>query len=272
MTQPQNIDKGTGEPTVVLIHGICCAATDYSWHIDALSKSHRVIAPTMRAHGDSDSREFTTEQLTIEQLSSEIASLLVEKDITGAVLCGHSLGVRVVLEVHRQVPERVAGLVFIDGSNSVSNNLDSVLDAFDAATTGDKITPWIQGLFKEMFLPGKFAEEQNRYRQRITNMPDENLRALYRNLIIWDGQQFAQQLKNAADKPLLVVQSTVRDTVAARRSLKPGETGDFPQQIAESHPHTSIVIYAGRSHFINLDEPEKLLEDLLLWMKNNGLC
>ena len=236
ISQVKTLDQGTGKPVVVLIHGLCCAPADYQWHIDALSKSHPVIAPTLRGHGhdndsDTKSSELTSEP-TIEQLSADVAQLLKEKNITDAVLCGHSLGVRIVLETHRQVPERVAGMVFLDGSNSVANNLDAVLEAFDNATDNGKIKPWIQGLFEEMFLPGKFTDNLAMYLQRIADMPDANLSSLYRNLIIWDGKQFMSQLKILADKPVLVVQSTIRATVGSRRSLEHGEIGAFPQQIA----------------------------------------
>ncbi len=270
MTHEKTIDTGTGEPAVVLIHGFCCAPTDYQWHIDALSKMHRVIAPTLRGHGAS-SRDAKPEELTVEQLASDVAQLLTENAITNAVLCGHSMGVRVILEVHRQVPDRVAGLVFLDGSNTVSNNLTTVLDEFEVATSDGKIEPWTQGLFQQMFLPDTFKTQQDMYQQRVAEMPNANLSALYRNMIIWDAQQFMPQLKMAASKPVLVVQSTVRVADAPRRSLKPGEIGQFPQQVAECHPDTTIVTYAHCGHFLNLDEPEQLLEDISSWMGESGL-
>ncbi len=270
----KTIDKGTGKPVVVLIHGICCAPADYQWHIDAMSKSHRVIAPTLRGHDHRNSTnngDANLDELTIEKLSAGVAQLLKEKNITEAILCGHSLGVRIALDTHRQIPERVAGIVFLDGSISVANNLDAVLEGFDNATANGKITPWIQGLFREMFMPGQFTDQQAMYQQRITNMPDADLSSLYRNLIIWDGQEFFPQLKTLNDKPLLVVQSTMRASDASRRSLEPGETGSFPQQIAENHPNTTIVTYAHCSHFLNLDEPQRLLDDISAWITQSDL-
>ena len=242
MGQIKTIDKGTGRPVVVLIHGICCAPEDYQWHIDAMSKSHRVIAPTLRGHGNGNGNSDSgakPDELTIEQMSADVAHLLEDKNVTEAILCGHSMGVRVVLEIHRQVPDRVAGVVSLDGSNSVANNPDSVLERFDNATANGEIESWIQGLFRQMFLPGKFKDIQAMYQKRIANMPDADLLSLYRNMIIWDGRQFMPQLKALADKPALVVQSTNRDTDTSRRSLEDGEIGDFAQMIAENHSNTA---------------------------------
>ena len=120
-------------------------------------------------------------------MSADVAHLLEEKNVTEAILCGHSMGVRIVLEIHRQAPERVAGVVFLDGSNSVASNLDSVLERFDNATADGKIKSWMQGMFRQMFLPGKFKDVQAMYQKRIADMPDADLLSLYRNLIIWDG-------------------------------------------------------------------------------------
>ena len=109
------------------------------------------------------------------------------------------------------------------------------------------------------------------YQKRIADMPDADLLSLYRNMIIWDGRQFMPQLKALADKPALVVQSTNRDTDTSRRSLDDGEISDFAQMIAENHSNTTVVTYPHCSHFLNLDEPERLLNDISLWMVESGL-
>lgn len=268
MAPSNSIDVGSGKPVFVMVHGICCAPSDYQWHIDSLSRAHRVIAPSLRGHGKDTSKPET---LSIRHLADDVAQLLTDKEVNNTILCGHSLGVRVVLEVQRQIPERVAGMVFLDGSNSVSTNLNSALHEFDAATADGKIKPWIQGLFKQMLLPGKFLDEQNNFQYRIAEMPNENLSSLYRNLILWDGQEFHASLKACAKKPVLVIQSTIRETVGSRRSLAPSEVGDFPNQIADNHPNTTVITYHGCSHFLNLDEPQRLHNDILSWAKDHDL-
>jgi pimeloyl-ACP methyl ester carboxylesterase len=42
---------------------------------------------------------------------------------SGAVLIGHSMGAIVILEAARQTPERIAGLVLVDGTFDVSRRL-----------------------------------------------------------------------------------------------------------------------------------------------------
>ena len=263
-----NIDKGRGETALVFIHGLCCHPSDYQWHINSFSNSLRVIAPILRGHSKDDSRAT---DMSIENLATDVVQLLIEKKVRRTVLCGHSLGTRVALEVHAQIPDVVNGLVLIDGSNLVSNNLDATLKTFDTATEDNKIKSWIQGSFDQMFLPDTFAEEQAMYQERIAKMSNPHLATLYRNLIIWDANRLADCIQKTTLKPLLIIQSTMRAKDASRRSLKPDETGDFPKLVASHHPGTQTITYPNRSHFIHLDEPELLFYDITNWMKTNNL-
>ena len=260
------IDVGLGSPTLVLIHGFCCHATDWQWHIDAFSKTNRVIAPTLRGHEDDNT---AVEDLTIEGLAQDVVALLKEHNITDAVLCGHSMGTRVVLEAHHQAPDRVTGVILVDGSNTVIDGLDTTLDTFDNINDKKK---WAQGLFKQMFLPDTFAKEQAIYRNRINNMPVDKLSTIYRQMIIWDGTKLSDRLTRLDGKPMLVLQSTIRDNTGFRRWLKPGETSEFVNMLATATPKTSIITYPERGHFIHLDEPEKILSDISTWITANALA
>lgn len=265
LTKPITIDTGAGDPTLIFIHGLCCAPTDYRNLIDGFSQTYRVIAPTLRGHSDDGS---LADQMSIERLAADIANLLIDKKITNAVLCGHSLGTRVAIEAQALMPERVIGIVLIDGSNVATANQELLLDGFNKATSGNKIEPWFQQLFSQMFLPGQFEQVQMMYRQRIAKLSHAHLAQIYRNLIIWDCEKFTNQLLTVANKPILVLQSTMRDTGTTRRSLAPGETGDYPELIRSNHPKSTIIAYPDLSHFIHLDAPEKLLYDILQWMDN----
>lgn len=254
------LEAGSGALTIVLVHGICCHASDWQWHVDAFSKMHHVIAPTLRAHED---EATDPNDLTIEGLASDVAAILAEKNITDAILIGHSLGQRVVLETQAQAPDRVAGLVLVDGSNSVAGDLNAMLAAFDGIAD---IKSWVQGLFDQMFLPDSFAEEQAMYRDRIEGMSADQLRALYRHMIIWDGTHLSERLAAASDTPLLVLQATIRAEDASRRSLMPGEKGVFLDMLEASHPNCTIITYPGLSHFLTLDAPERIKDDIDRWI------
>src|SRR5258705_8336921 len=99
--------------TFVLVHGFACAHTDWRHQIDYLSKSNAVFSPDLRGHGATPG---TPDDVSIENFGADIAKLLAEKNVRDAVLVGHSMGCRVVLQAALDAPDRVGALVLIDGS------------------------------------------------------------------------------------------------------------------------------------------------------------
>ena len=122
------IDISKGDPAIAFVHGICCLPTDYQWHIDAFSETNRVIAPVFRGDKGED---VASKDLRIEDFATDVVAALEERNLSNVILCGHSLGVRIVLEAQAQAPDRVAGLVLIDGSKSTWDNLEALLKGFD---------------------------------------------------------------------------------------------------------------------------------------------
>lgn len=259
------IDVGTGQPAVVLVHGFCCQPSDFQWHIDALSKSYRVIAPTLRGHSDDGS---TPDQLGIEDLAADIARCLSSLDLGDVILCGHSLGTRVVLELSTLLPDRLRGIILLDGSRAPAGDLEEQLDTFDEATRGVKIKLWVHQLFDGMFLPGTFNDLQADFRQRIDDMDDRKQAAIARGMIVWDQLHFNNRVQSTSNVPMLVLQSTDRPAGAPRRSLTPGETGLYPGEVLAHRPDAQVTTYTDCGHFPNFDEPKRLLQDLNRWIES----
>jgi pimeloyl-ACP methyl ester carboxylesterase len=57
-----------------------------------------------------------TGRITIEAYGVAVARALTNLELPPAILVGHSMGCRVVLEASRVQPDAVSGLVFVDGS------------------------------------------------------------------------------------------------------------------------------------------------------------
>ena len=82
------VEHGSGPP-VVLLHGVTHAAEVWSWQIEDLAATHRVIALDHRGHGQSTPGR---DPWSIARLASDVAETLEHLDVRGAVLAGHSLG------------------------------------------------------------------------------------------------------------------------------------------------------------------------------------
>ena len=104
-----HIVHGSGTP-LVLLHGFPFDHRIWDGVIEALEKGIRVIAPDLRGHGRS---MITKSDHSITDMAADIIELMDQLQIREAVIAGHSMGGYVALEIVRNFPERVTGLVLI---------------------------------------------------------------------------------------------------------------------------------------------------------------
>jgi non-heme chloroperoxidase len=98
-------DVGTG-PVVVLAH--CWSGSHDVWVPVArrlVESGHRVVLYDHRGHGDSSRG---TAPLSIETLADDLATVLRARDVTDAVLAGHSMGGMAVMALATYHPELLA--------------------------------------------------------------------------------------------------------------------------------------------------------------------
>src|SRR5689334_18519351 len=86
------VDQGRGQP-LLLVHGFPLDHTMWRGQIDALSKTHRVLAPDLRGFGKSSPVGGDDAVLTMAQLADDLATMLTALQITEPVtFCGLSMG------------------------------------------------------------------------------------------------------------------------------------------------------------------------------------
>lgn len=97
--------------TILLIHGI--TASHMSWPLIATAfTQYRVIAPDLRGRGRS--RDLPV-PFGISQHAADMVALLDATGTDGALVVGHSMGGFVAATLAAGHPERVTGLLLIDG-------------------------------------------------------------------------------------------------------------------------------------------------------------
>ena len=99
------VDRGDGDPPIILIHGFTCNLSNWKEQLSGLSDSHRCVAVDLPGHGAS----AAPREATIEALAEAVNQTLDELGLTEVVLVGHSMGCRVVSETFSQSPGRVRG-------------------------------------------------------------------------------------------------------------------------------------------------------------------
>jgi pimeloyl-ACP methyl ester carboxylesterase len=100
---------GTGEP-LILLHGGLGATEMFGEVLPLLSKTRRVIAVDLQAHGRTADIE---RPMTFEAMADDIAALMKHLEIERADVMGYSLGGGVALRIAVRHPDMVRKLVLV---------------------------------------------------------------------------------------------------------------------------------------------------------------
>ena len=103
-------DSGSGLP-LVWIHGHPFNRSMWQPQLDAFRDKFRVIAPDLRGFGESTSTEHPTSFAIYAQ---DVVAFLSLLGIESFILGGLSMGGQIALDLYRQFPERVQGLILAD--------------------------------------------------------------------------------------------------------------------------------------------------------------
>ena len=235
---------------VVFVHGFACTHADWRLQSAHFSGGHPTFAPDLRGHGATHARP---EDCSIETYGADIAALLEGKDLSGAVLVGHSMGCRVVLQAYLDAPERIAAIALVDGSFRGTGNPVVIENYPDFA----------RKLFEDMFFaPSALGEA---IVERALRLPEAVGSALYPRMARWDAANMERALA-AVKVPLLVIQSTYLNAERRRVALKPGENSPWLDLVRRQAPQAQVEIVSGVGHFPQLEAPEqvnKLLSGLI---------
>jgi hypothetical protein len=80
--------------------------------VPAFADKARLIVIDLPGHGQSDKPHV---YYTMDFFASSVSAVLRHEHICKAILVGHGMGVAVICRIHAQAPDKVAGLVAVDG-------------------------------------------------------------------------------------------------------------------------------------------------------------
>lgn len=115
---------GPGIP-ILFANGWSCSDAYWGGLLPLLEAAgHPCLLPDTRGHGSSGlprapgrgARNLTIDDVSMSRIARDLVATLDDAGIDRALVVGHSMGVQTGLEVYRQIPERVAGLVLVAGT------------------------------------------------------------------------------------------------------------------------------------------------------------
>ena len=243
--------RGDGAPPIIFVHGALCAHEDWTPQYEYFGARQRVVALDLRGHGNSTVAD--PDSCSIETFAADVVKLLRALDLPPAVLVGHSMGCRVVLEVNRRAPDRVAGLVLDDGSRMGQGDPEEA----EKKVRGEMAAAYesvMGSLFSGMFNERSDPQLKERLVRRALAVPQAVGLAFFPRMVKWDASRSAEALAQVR-VPMLVLQSTMVDARRVRVSLQPGDDNYWFAAVREHAPAARIQIVPGVGHFTMLEAP-----------------
>jgi serine/threonine-protein phosphatase PGAM5 len=244
------VDRGAGEPALVLIHCGNCRKEIWSETIDAFAGERRVVAMDLVGHGASSPR---VEGASIPALGGDVAALVEQLGIGRAILVGNSLGGPVALEAASRLgPERVAGIVAVDTLQNVeqiwpAESLRQVAESY-RRDFGAACRQHISGL-----LPATASEAA---RERIARDTCGNDPASFLAVFQTIGTYDQAAALEAAGVPVRAINATT-----------------FPTAVESNRRHSpgfDVVLMEGVGHYPQIEQPAEFQRHLHRWVDELG--
>ena len=256
-------DWGSGPP-VVFSHG--WPLTGAAWEAQMLffnAKGYRTVAHDRRGNGSSDQPGTGND---VDTWADDLADLMSELNLRGAVLVGHSTGGgELARYISRHGTSRVAKVVLLDSivpammqrEGITGGTPKSVIDSIRAGVAHDRSSFYkeLSGPFFGANRPGSPATQGMRDLFWLQGLLC-GAKAQYETTYSWELDYTADIAKCTV--PLLVIHCEDDQIVPI------GPTG---RRVPSVVPHAILKVYPGGAHGIAITEPEKVNADLLAFVK-----
>jgi pimeloyl-ACP methyl ester carboxylesterase len=240
--------SGTGAPSLVFVHGFGCAREDWRDQVEHFSGEHDCVAVDLPGFGQSHP---LTSDISMSTFADAIREVMDSEGIEQAVLFGHSMGCRPIVELSISAPDRVAGLVLVDPGRA-SVNYEASKAQFEALIGERGFPNHAHAMFANMFFDLKYDALRDRLAGRGAAVPADVAVATYLAMLDWDANR-CEAAFDAVSVPVMVLQSTTRDPGKDRRPLKPGEMAPYQKMIMERIEGAQTESFPGVGHFTMIE-------------------
>ena len=130
MVDVNYIFEGSGDKTIVFIHGLSDSLEYWMGLFSGLSDDYRILSYDLRGHGESD---LGNEEFTMDLLAQDLHNLFLKLNIEKASLIALSLGGNIALTFALKYPELVDKLILMSTFSESDDNLSAKFKEFKKA-------------------------------------------------------------------------------------------------------------------------------------------
>lgn len=250
--------QAVGAPWIVFIHGLTCDHTDWLPVIEQLHVPYNGLAVDLRGHGRS---AHLPGPYSMRNLANDVVALIRDQ-LSGqpATLVSHSMGTRVAIAVSDELGPQVEHQVFVDGSRQASGEPENTRQSILQTLNDDQeYAEFADNLFGMMFNEKTKSAFGLPIIDRAKAISREVFRELLSEMHWFDCEnlgQSLQQLAEAGDTRLTVLQSTAVGRDAIRHNLERNQSSEYLDMIRQIVPSSEITIVENTGHFIQIEQPQ----------------
>lgn len=239
-------EAGSGEPTVLLVHGWATDRRSLRPLLDRLRARHRVVAVDLRGFGESAA---PAQAYTMEGYADDLAFVAERSGLRRSIVIGHSMGGLVALAFAARHPARVAKAVVLEAlvgaSEAQHAGLRKMLDGVRGEDRRDFLARLFAHLVGSRFDPVLRASMV----ELAAACPRHVLESSLEGMLAFDSLAAAAQVKS----PLLYVGTATPYADLAR--------------LREVAPHVVVEHLAECGHYFPLEAPAELHARLLPFLE-----
>jgi pimeloyl-ACP methyl ester carboxylesterase len=224
---------GEGDEALVFIHGWTCDSS--LWFLQMpLYQKYRSILIDLPGHGKSDAPNIDYHH---EMFSEAIEQVLLQEGISMAVMVGHSMGGPISEMLLRRAPELVKGIVFVDSFFRTPQHYLTIKERKDLAERlrGDQFATFFAGGWTE-----NSTKEEQEMVTRVSMSTPEHVRI-------------------SACTTNSIPHAYAGDEIYNIPALQIGVSPEPVDKLWHYHfPLLEVEVWSGLSHFLFLEQPERL--------------
>ena len=257
LTSPDGVrlrftDRGSGDRTIVLVHGWKLSHRPFEHAILRLSRTHRVVAFDLRGMGESDK---PNSRYDFDEMADELEFVLSELALEDVTLVGWSMGCSVALQHMARGGRHVARLVLINGPIKLARSDD---DSFPWSMTQDVLEAYFSDM--EQHWPSRerqfISDSLHRPEPDLVNVifaitqqaPLDGLLKIVRAQAELDFRDLLPRI----EVPVLAI-------YGRHDPYYPVELGSW---IAEQCPQGEAVVFEESAHYPFIEEKERFAQVL----------
>ncbi|MBA4008085.1 MAG: alpha/beta hydrolase [Erythrobacter sp.] len=268
-------DEGPRDaPAIMLLHGSNADLHTWEPWVEALKARYRVIRFDQVGHGLTG--PDTKEDYATASFVADIGEVADKLGLSTFILGGNSMGGKHALAFAIAHPERLAGLVLVDGSGGPMLKIARLAkDKKDSGNIGFTIArmPGVN-LIAEQITPRSLIQQSLEQSVSVKSVASPAAVDRYWELLRYPGNRratlarFSQPYDPLAEADIAKVQVPTLILWGEEDRIIPVEAG---QWLAKTLPANTLRIYPGIGHLPHEEAPKATLADLEPWLAKHAL-